>query len=74
MLVIRLFPFRIITLVIDDFITVRASRPVPPVDLYHDHATRQQTTVPLGPDESGPWDHLLQWKDACGIPSPVAAK
>jgi len=39
-LVLRLFPSRTITLVIDDFITVRASKKAPSVDLYHDHSKR----------------------------------
>ena len=40
MLILKIFPARTITLVIDDFITVRASKKAPSTELYHDHAQR----------------------------------
>ena len=40
MLILKIFPAQTITLVIDDFISVRASKKAPSADLYHDHARR----------------------------------
>ena len=39
-LILKLFPARTITLVIVDFITVRASKKAPSTERYHDHARR----------------------------------
>jgi len=39
-LILKIVPSRTITLVIDDFITVRASKKAPSTELYHDHARR----------------------------------